>query len=745
MMVKSYSAAAHTAGSTEHHNFEEDFAGEFGRVRRTGLEVDPEKLISGEKRLRGLNNMPLMHSTREGWDVTEKCDKVEETITSTSTSKQTGACDNQIKLPKSFKLPKLVRIVDMPQIYKDQPITLPCTQDLQKSFRIPLVRLDTQKETSPSINDSSTDLEMPASPRLPTLSESSAEVFVRNYIPLPCNLDSGTDSVSAAESVPTEDVSDNGDDSGEEYIDAEGKHSGPSEPEAKDSVGHGDPPQSHKRSTTQTTTQPLKKSKIQPSNVDDENKDEDTLCNVNEGGKRPIVVSNPGLEAQLSALKKEILMKLHGKSYTNPYEIDEKVDEIYNMIESTVKRGDKHSCLIFGARNSGKTCSFNAAVRRLRSELSQNSDVVKDFIVIRVNGLCHNTDQEAVRAIAEQLDSEISRIYNVNLRELDAKELLSRKSITNTFANILQVLDKDIVLADGESAKISHPLIFCIDEVDVYANQNRQTLLYNLFDLVENSRTPICVLCFTSKFTVKELLEKRVRSRFSQRSLHFRKLPLDKFLNVAKKLLQVDEPQNELEVEWNDKINSLVETNTKVRRMLIHNHLSTNNIKEFQNSCVFPVASLTSGVLKDQEFGRYLDNQFQATYVKMINSLSDLELYLLVSAARVITKTEMSWVNLNIVYEEYSSQLDARGREVGSRTGFGAVATTGFKRWSKESCKSCWEALIQMGILTMPGQWGRADSSNSPFETRMWQVELTLDELRLLVDPARPAKSWTRL
>lgn len=440
-------------------------------------------------------------------------------------------------------------------------------------------------------------------------------------------------------------------------------------------------------------------------------------------------------------LKQKILPKLHGKSDQGPYELDDKVQELYGMIHTTVKEGGQHSCLICGARNSGKTSALNAALRKAREDLDEG----QDFIVIHINGLVQNNDSEAVRAIADQMDSEIARIYNVNLRELQSKELISRKSITNTFANILQVLDKELLLTDGQTAKISHPIIFCVDETDVFANQNKQTLLYNLFDLVQNSSTPICVLMFSTNFTVKELFEKRVRSRFSQRTLNFTKLPLEKFLTVGKKLLQVDEPSNDLELEWNRNIETLINTNTKVRRILSQIYLTTGNIKEFQNSCVYPVSMFIDGILNDADFAQYLTNEMNASLSKIVNSLSELELFLLVSAARVIAKTDMSWVNMNITYEEYTTQVKARSRDVGSSTGQGAVSSIGYKLWAKDSAKSQWESLIQLGLLTKPTQQGKSDFDSGSFETRMWSVELTLDELRLLVNPDSPAKAWTRL
>lgn len=42
--------------------------------------------------------------------------------------------------------------------------------------------------------------------------------------------------------------------------------------------------------------------------------------------------------------------------------------------------------------------------------------------------------------------------------------------------------------------KESQPVVFIIDEFDLFANHKNQTLLYNLFDICQTRQTPICVI-----------------------------------------------------------------------------------------------------------------------------------------------------------------------------------------------------------------------------------------------------------
>ena len=58
-------------------------------------------------------------------------------------------------------------------------------------------------------------------------------------------------------------------------------------------------------------------------------------------------------------------------------------------------------------------------------------------------------------------------------------------------------------------------------------------MLYNLFDIAQSRAVPICVIGVSCQIDVTELLEKRVKSRFSHRHLnlmHFEEF--DKYLEM---------------------------------------------------------------------------------------------------------------------------------------------------------------------------------------------------------------------
>jgi origin recognition complex subunit 4 len=80
-----------------------------------------------------------------------------------------------------------------------------------------------------------------------------------------------------------------------------------------------------------------------------------------------------------------------------------------------------------------------------------------------------------------------------------------------------------------------------MDEFDLFTSHGKQGLLYNLFDTVQSANNALLVLGMSSRYDVLDLLEKRVRSRFSHRQIFV--LPpgtVDDFTRIAINALTID-------------------------------------------------------------------------------------------------------------------------------------------------------------------------------------------------------------
>lgn len=735
---------------------EQDFAGEFGEVRKSGISATADKLISSSKPANPLKFVKLFNEIDDDEQAIDLSDYEREKESDNPRKKQKKN-DSSVEEKRDDTQESASRKDEIePENEVKEKIVV------EKSEFPKLVKIE--DDSLPEDNDTlqnvvSFEQVLPQEVRPETSEGETIAVETENNVP-PNNL--------ADKEVDTDEGGD------EEFFDATDKpEEAPGAKESSKAVRFfEEASQNNNEKTTsegnitqepltqENSQEPLKSSSQENAFNSPAQQQQEQTESTQESEIEPEATDNSAPEGSTEAstkisdfellkLKTKIYSKFTSRSDIIPYGLEPKYREIYRLLEATVQDHESQSALIIGPKNSGKTSCLNIALKELRSQVKNRRD---EFLFIKISGLIQDNDKAAVKSIARQLDTEISRVYKVNVKELHPSELLKKKSVTETFSNILNILDKQVLLEDESSGSIHIPIVFVIDEVEVFANPNRQTLLYNLFDLVENSSTPITTICLSSKFTVKDSLEKRVRSRFSQRMIQFTKFNEEQFIEISKKILSIDEPENDYENQWNKHIEELINNQSSLRKLIIYNHLTVNNFKELHNHCTFPISKISKNqpFLNDVDFEKYSANNNRSSWKNIINTLSEIELSLLVSAARLITKNDLNWINLNSAYEEYKSMAKMQNKERSVNVFNTSVINTGFKIWTKETCETPWGVLQKLGLLTPPTNAGKSgktiEFSNNTVETKMWQLEVTLDELRLiLLDSEKNVKGWTRL
>ncbi|XP_013136750.1 PREDICTED: origin recognition complex subunit 4 isoform X2 [Papilio polytes] len=172
-------------------------------------------------------------------------------------------------------------------------------------------------------------------------------------------------------------------------------------------------------------------------------------------------------------------------------------NHVHDLIKRVVSNGESHSALVIGPRGCGKTTLINSVLGQLESEL----DLENDCLIIKLNGLLHQDDKIALKSITAQMQLENAvgdRVFG-------------------TFAENLSFLLSCLQSGVDRSCK---SMVFILEEFDLFCHSGRtQTLLYNLFDITHNKQAPMCVLGITNRLDVMEMLEKRVKSRFSHRHI----------------------------------------------------------------------------------------------------------------------------------------------------------------------------------------------------------------------------------
>ncbi|KAJ7771401.1 origin recognition complex subunit 4 C-terminus-domain-containing protein [Mycena maculata] len=225
----------------------------------------------------------------------------------------------------------------------------------------------------------------------------------------------------------------------------------------------------------------------------------------------------------LNAQKREILRSIQHP----PAVLDEDEEsanhialkQLSDLLQGTITRGEGNSCLLIGPRGSGKTRIVNQCI----------ADLSERPIVLRLCGWSQQSDRLAMREIAYQLSQQTGKSF---LAAADEEEVETEHPTEepNAFLETPNPVTMSLPPATHLPALISliptlsRPTVVILDAFDLFALHPRQSLLYCLLDTVQSCRAGagskgIAVIGMTTRVDTINLLEKRVKSRFSGRML----------------------------------------------------------------------------------------------------------------------------------------------------------------------------------------------------------------------------------
>ena len=128
--------------------------------------------------------------------------------------------------------------------------------------------------------------------------------------------------------------------------------------------------------------------------------------------------------------------------------------------------------------------------------------------------------------------------------------------------------------------------------------------------------------------------------------------------------------------------------------------------------------------------------------IHLLSTLSDLDLGLLIAAARLDIVAHTDTVNFAMAYDEYSS-LVGRQRVQSSASGMLAVGG-GVRVWSRGVAVIAWEKLISLGLLVPAGIGGGKNAGQGGLEGRMWKVDIVLEEIPPAAKLSVAQAKWCR-
>ncbi|KAI9804499.1 MAG: hypothetical protein M1825_001398 [Sarcosagium campestre] len=466
-------------------------------------------------------------------------------------------------------------------------------------------------------------------------------------------------------------------------------------------------------------------------------------------------------DRMVTVIKSILLDKLCGRSRIPLYGVNDEYRKVHRLVERSVVAGEGNSMLIIGARGSGKT----TMVEQVISDLSV--DHRDAFHVVRLNGFFHTDDKLALREIWRQLGREM---------EVDDGNAEKLSNYSDTLASLLALLSHPSELSDSEPERAAKSVVFVLDEFDLFASHPRQTLLYNLFDIAQSRKAPIAVIGLTTKIDVSDSLEKRVKSRFGHRHVHLslaKSLPA--FSEICKRALSITQedvnrvstPGEESTIapmlveHWTQFIDHLWQTDTILENLLHSIYYRTKSAREFFASCIIAISALSPTTTTHLTGRSLIQDRLAGPESKLhfLAGLSDLDIALLIAAARLDVILDTDTCNFNMAYDEYvslasraraqsSSLSSSAATTMASPGAAGSVIVTGARVWGRHVALAAWETLATYELIVpsvgaggatgasgaaaaggVSGSGGGAGSRDVARAGRMFRVDVALEEI----------------
>lgn len=358
----------------------------------------------------------------------------------------------------------------------------------------------------------------------------------------------------------------------------------------------------------------------------------DSVGSVSQGDMSPVSLCQAVLRKQLTEGMSTYRNSEKGTHLGEGLHQEER--QLLDLLRRTATSGESNSVLVIGPRGSGKS----KLIKHVIAELLLDDHIRENLLQVHLNGLLQTDDRIALTEITRQLKLE---------------NTLGDK-VFGSFSETLQFLLE--ALKSGDQS--SKPILFLLDEFDLFAHHKNQTLLYNLFDVAQSAQAPICVVGITCRLDVIELLEKRVKSRFSHRQIHlFNSQTFEDFIVIFKKLLCLDInfPDQKFADSWNLQVEQLARDPT-ITDILRQQFEFTKDVRALQQLLMYPVCQLSemSPSLSVSDFVESRKLITMDSKSAMLHGVSILELCLIIAMKHLTEIYEGEPFNFEMVYSEYS-------------------------------------------------------------------------------------------
>jgi len=168
----------------------------------------------------------------------------------------------------------------------------------------------------------------------------------------------------------------------------------------------------------------------------------------------------------------------------------------FEEIISNVKISGKSDILISYGNN-------NYASKYLINDIIKNSEKTDDFRVINFNSHIHNTEESVLKKFCYEIDIDIDKTG------FDG----ARQAIEEYYKRIANLKKKGVAEKQDNIF-----LVIFFENIENLFEKKKQILIYTLLEIISISSN-ILFCGMTSNFNLTDLMEKRIRSRFSQKTI----------------------------------------------------------------------------------------------------------------------------------------------------------------------------------------------------------------------------------
>ncbi|GFP84705.1 origin of replication complex subunit 4 [Phtheirospermum japonicum] len=322
---------------------------------------------------------------------------------------------------------------------------------------------------------------------------------------------------------------------------------------------------------------------------------------------------------------------------------DSNYSKLKYILSTSVTEACNNSVLLLGPRGCGKIAVLELVLDELFKE---NPDMIS---VIKLNGLLHSENNCALKEIARQLC-------------LEHQLMFSKMASFDDNSQFLLSMLRECGLAHKT-------IVFVLDEFDLFA-QGKQRLLYSLLDAMQSVTSQAVVVGVSCRLDADQLLEKRVRSRFSHRKLLFLPPPGNDLQRLVEHILLLPTNSglpNDYTTAFNAKLRILEfldisqniladEKFKKIIDTLCYSDSTVGHLLRFLFSVVSHMDS-NSGLLSVENFKSAVPSVQRQPKMEALKDCSILELYILVCMKRLEVK-ELDLCNFNSIMKEYKSIHD---------------------------------------------------------------------------------------